>query len=720
MSKKKNKKSKLQHSAAINTALTSGQISLETYAQKIFNDRCNRFQKNGSTIDSVYEGLDFDAIRMKRRISSVVSVAEEIKAKFSDICPDNPTAFSLEEDWVIMNASPVSAFDYIEKYVFTTLGAAIWLLDHIRDNGKIDQLNDILRNSKLSTDLQIPDVWDACHSQQLLRQMVSVIINRNSDCPVTEKAIRKHKATVARVYMDRPTAENKIDHDVPSRVIYDQIISLINPVALLEIENIYKEKYWEWLQRYFQCRVIFHQEEQSIRAELEDFKAQMLAITNPSTVLSQNKKQFSILSNASTMGSLPAFDSKLTQEHLIQVRTLDFQNKVLYDKQEEFNARFSAFTREVGEFSLMSFDAIAKHYGEDIARKWDGFEMDDPYSMCMAFLSLLDQGSDLPWCYFPSVILQSCYVSMLPWTRTRYIPSCDDIWEHYDDEAGSIIPGPSKTPLSKKIKVPDLDNWYRLQYHDAAQTNSEQTDLYNLSHILYEATGCLMPRNPERHFAALNTLNRYGINTKKANQPLLYCMALLGEAKHQSQFNQLTVSEEIDFDDMPDTVEELQAQVTALKEELAQCRQALQNASGKNNASINQTTQMQRQLAQRDYLIHDLSSIVFESKIPTAPNGNNFPYHLASNYVVFAMDEAWLKNMHAKLPDISFFQKLTKANSDVLRNSDTIWIQPKDMSFDDYRRIIIEARKSEVPVRIYPFADANSCAALMVHADISR
>ena len=129
---------------------------------------------------------------------------------------------------------------------------------------------------------------------------------------------------------------------------------------------------------------------------------------------------------------------------------------------------------------------------------------------------------------------------------------------------------------------------------------------------------------------------------------------------------------------------------------------------------------MQRQLAQRDYLIHDLSSIVFESKIPTAPNGNNFPYHLASNYIVFAMDEAWLKNMHAKLPDISFFQKLTKANSDVLRNSDTIWIQPKDMSFDDYRRIIIEARKSEVPVRIYPFADANSCAALMVHADISR
>ena len=59
--------------------------------------------------------------------------------------------------------------------------------------------------------------------------MVSIINNRNSDCPVTEKAIRKNKATVARIYMDRPTAENKIDHTVPSRQLYDQVIALIDP-----------------------------------------------------------------------------------------------------------------------------------------------------------------------------------------------------------------------------------------------------------------------------------------------------------------------------------------------------------------------------------------------------------------------------------------------------------------------------------------------------------
>lgn len=721
MSKKKNKKNNSHHSpVATKTAHISGSMPLSNFAQAVFKERSSRFQKNGSTIDSVYEGLDFDPIRQKRRISSVLTVAEEVLERFHTICPDSPGKFSLAEDWVIMNSCPVSAFDYIEKYVFSTLGAAIWLLDHIRDNGKTDKLNEILQCAPLQDDFQMPDVWDACHSQRLLRQMVSIINNRNADCPVTEKAIRKNKASVSRIYMDRSTAENKIDHAVPSRQLYDQVIALIDPDALSQIEKQYMEMYWEWLRRYFLCRSLFNQEEQKIRAEIDDFQNHMQAMFTKNAVLSQARKHLSILSNASTMGQLPTPDFKQDSDQLHQVRSLEYQNRILYDKQEEFNALFSSFTREVGEFTLLPLESIAKQYGEEIASIWKGFVIKEPYSMCMAFLSLLDGNSDLPWCYFPSVVLQSCYVSMLPWTRTRHIPNCDDIWEHYDNEAEAIVPGPSTQPLSKKIKVPDGDDWYRLQYHDTAKNNAEQTDLFNLSQILYEVTGCIMPRKPERHLAALNTLNRYGINNKKANQNLLYCMALLGEAKHQSQFNQIPVSQEPASEELPDTVDELKAQVIALREELSQCRQALQDEANKNSARANQKALLQHQLTHRDYLIHDLSTVVFNSKLPINPNGGNFPYRTASNYVVFSTNEAWLKNMHEKLPDILFFSKLTKANCKTLRSTDTIWIQPKDMSFDEYRYILAEARKSDIPVRIFPFDDANSCASLMVHADISR
>lgn len=717
MAKKKQKKTK--HPGA-NASILTGKMTLQDFAHLTFRERANRFQKNGSSVDSVYEGLDFDAIRAKRRITSIIHCAEEVQHRFSSICPDIPNVFSIEEDWVTMNSFPVSAFDHIEKYVCSTLGAAIWLLDHIRDHGKMDQLNEILRYAPPSGDVYLPDVWDPCHSQQMLRQMVSIINNRNKDCPVTEKAVRKNKATVTRIYMDRPTAETKIDHDVPSRRIYDQVLSLIDPEALSEIESAYEEKYWQWLRRYFLSREIFNREEQAIREEIDAFQTQMQALLAQTSGLSQSRKPISILSNASTTGALPSLDITPDPEKMNQLRVLEYQNKVLYDKQEKFNSRFGTFSREVGEFPMTPFEDIASVHGEAIARIWTDFELEDPYSMCMAFLSLLDQGSDLPWCYFPSVMLQSCYVSMLPWTRTKFISCCDEIWEHYDSKTDSVVPGPSSQPLPKKIRVPDFDDWYRLQYQDTAKSKAADKELYNLSHILYETTGCLMPRNPKRHLAALNTLNRYGINNKKANLNLLYCMSLLGEAKHQSAMSQIPVSQEPEFGLMPDTVEALQEEVAALRQELSQCRQALQDTTSQGSAGTNQILQLQRQLSYRDFLIHDLSGIVFDAKIPTASVNTSSSYRTASNFTVFTADKAWSSHMNKALPDVRIFHEITNECKEVLRSSDTVWIQPKDLSFEDYRRILSEARRSDVPIRIFPFADVASCAALLVQADICR
>ena len=229
-----------------------------------------------------------------------------------------------------------------------------------------------------------------------------------------------------------------------------------------------------------------------------------------------------------------------------------------------------------------------------------------------------------------------------------------------------------------------------------------------------------MPRNPERHLAALNTLNRYGINNKKANQNLLYCMSLLDEAKHQTLVSQLPVTQDNEFEEMPENSEDLEAQVIALREELTKCRQALQDAINSSTASADQILRLKQDLSHRDYLVHDLSNIVFDSKLPTASNHSGFPYRTASYFAVFSADETWIKDMDAKLPDVLFFKELPKANPEILRTADTIWIQPKDLSYDAYRRIITEARKNNVPVRIFPFTDATSCAVLLVQTDISR
>ena len=52
----KNKNNKSQHdSVELKTAPISGSMPLPNFAQAVFKERSSRFQKNGSTIDSVYE-----------------------------------------------------------------------------------------------------------------------------------------------------------------------------------------------------------------------------------------------------------------------------------------------------------------------------------------------------------------------------------------------------------------------------------------------------------------------------------------------------------------------------------------------------------------------------------------------------------------------------------------------------------------------------------------
>lgn len=174
---------------------------------------------------------------------------------------------------------------------------------------------------------------------------------------------------------------------------------------------------------------------------------------------------------------------------------------------------------------------LTEYFGEEIAEIWADFDAGDPYEMCFAFLHLLDSGSDLPWCYFPGVNLHISYAALLPWPRNRYRVLADGIWYHIDKESGSIEYGPDEIAMPKRVKVPELEDWYRLQFEDA----SDQEDRYNLAQIMYEITGCIMPRKLDRYVPALAKLDRYGITGKRALHPLMYCMTLLGEARNQTK-----------------------------------------------------------------------------------------------------------------------------------------------------------------------------------------
>lgn len=82
-------------------------------------------------------------------------------------------------------------------------------------------------------------------------------------------------------------------------------------------------------------------------------------------------------------------------------------------------------------------------------------------------------------------------------------------------ETGRIVPGPKKVQFPKRVKVPELENWYRFQYDEHNAREDEDRRRYSLAHIMYEITGCIMPRNLDRYLPALMILDRCGINGKR-------------------------------------------------------------------------------------------------------------------------------------------------------------------------------------------------------------
>lgn len=69
------------------------------------------------------------------------------------------------------------------------------------------------------------------------------------------------------------------------------------------------------------------------------------------------------------------------------------------------------------------------------------------------------------------------------------------------------------------------------EYSYTVTDPSEQRKL-TLAQVVYEMTGCIMPRNLERYQPALMRLDEYGLRGKRNLLPLMYCMSLLGEASH--------------------------------------------------------------------------------------------------------------------------------------------------------------------------------------------
>ena len=738
MAKKKRKQNKQSSTAkAVPTASSGGNRYMEVCAKSAYQERARLIKCDETLTGDLREGLDYDPVRRRRRIQATLATMEEVNSRVQSICPDVPDIYYTEEEWIEINAFPSPAYDFEERYTFSALGCAIWILDQIRDTNKIKELEALLPLAERLDEIKYPPVWDPCHSHEVIYNMVNTILHRNDPDESENKGLSQ-KERVQRYYMTSAVAERKVSPLWQNRMTFDAILALIPAEAIDKAEKLYQEKYWDFVTRYFMTRRVICDEDVKLKAEIDDFENRSRSIfaelQQAQTVAANHLGPSRIMAVQSPMRSLSELPTipvvKEYQQVMQKAQLIEMESAGLQLREQQLNDKFDAFGKEMWVLTSKPYSYLESKYGKEIADIWQGFDIGDPYAMCFAFMSLLDKGSDLPWCYCAGVNLHACYAAELPWPRMKFNHYNDGIWYHSDSSTEGFAFGPDETTFPKKIRIPEMDDWYKLQFEDKMAEDSDDVEKFNLAQVVYEVTGCIMPRRMDRYIPALKTLDRYGIRGKKA-LPLLYCMSIFGEARHRSQLlllDRLLESLQTDSESeapAEESSEELNAQIRSLQEEVKRLKQVAYEAGREARDEKARNEALTQKAALDAQELHDLRELVFnqqanESGEEVPAKGIQFPHRTSSRIVAFGGHDSWAKEIKPKLPDVRFINREMVPNADLIRRADVIWIQANALSHGFYYKIIDEARKYDIPVRYFSHASATKCAEQIVADEKAR
>ena len=691
--------------------------------------------------------MDFDSVRLKRRVAATLATLDELPKQVPEIPAEVPEIFYLAEDWAQLNAIAAPAYDCEEEENTATLGAAIWMLDQIREEGRIWEAIRLMPKDDGPLDrIYIPPVWDPCHSDEVLLGMLSIIQNRNQDCagPKDPKPTKDKASGLERFYMDLLTAENKHHQQVDSRIRFETILSMIPQDSIDRAVQRYQKLFWDWVRRYYICRNIILQKEIQLDQDRRAFAEQVRSDAASMLQWMQKdvaKRREIVESKTPLMPDqrsayIHAMETPMTD--IIRMKaSMEASEAALDARFEEIEDLLTSLQTMVRFLHTASFWRMEEELGEDMASVWEDFRIDDPYEILFAHLYLLDIGSDLPWLYAPGTSIFALAAFSLPWSHCDYDDECDGIWTHYDEDVQDVVRGPADTLIPSKVKVPELEDWYSMDYSDRTFQDRYHRNRFNLAQIIFEITGGIMPRNLNRYLPALSDLAHFGITGKKTLHPLMYVMSLLGEGRRQSKDWRLefeTAQDNVDaagnliVPDEPEALtaspEKLEATITELKKQLDHTKKAAYETSRELRECRKTQEKLEKKLAMEQQELADLRELVFHQQEnlyqdASADEGIAFPYQTTLRTVVFGGHDSWAREIKPKLPDVRFIDRTMLPNADMIRRADVVWIQTNALSHAFFYKIIDEVRKYNVPLRYFSYASATKCAEQLVKYDAS-
>lgn len=471
--------------------------SFKVQCKRAFVKAQEQFKTKNKKVPNIVNEFDFDDASAGRRIDALVK-AKDMAETIAKGYIDEDVEFDFDGEWIKLNIPTVPPFNDGEKKFNYSLAAAIWMLDAIRANHKIDDALAILpRDKEKLASVDMPSCTSPCYSEAVIRSMVYVILHRNEDCVGIDKP---EKPPLEFLVTDSYTASGTQHQNVDSRNLFDSLIELIPQKAICGAVNSYSIQVREALSRYYFGLSKLLKQEQKYRTIIESLIQEIDELNTETTALSK-KSQSIVKARAMPLATTTMAGLNTRSEMTIQLSSIMERGKSIVAQIESNQKKVAQAENQIKDFLYDSIEcswwpkeAWAEKYSEEIAERVSRFETADPYEICFAFNYLLDKGEYLPWLYYPTSVLLSYAATQLPWCGgdiKKYLDATDTT-------SADVCENTKKLNLHKDNSTRDSESipirWNALSL--ILEDPEEGTVRFSPSTAIYSLTnGTIVPRN---------------------------------------------------------------------------------------------------------------------------------------------------------------------------------------------------------------------------------
>ena len=738
--------------------------------EKLVQAGMNRYRKimrkNPEKGDAI-NTFDLTDSMMRRRQRAIVNTIPKLYEHYHAPESNQPI---LGETWRDLNL-PFLSYSQLDAHSHILFAASIWILDQITALEHWRELYRYLpKDEKALDELVLHDVWHAEYDYDLIYSVEYVLHHRNpvekdgSDYPrvMTSDYLAKNsllaETTTAPKHktLNACTQRGLTEEDRENRKNYNAVINMIPQNAINQAVTHFREYARQWVNRFFQAVSPFFEAESEREVLIRETQIQYNQTVDLICAAFDHLER--VRKNHSRKGKRPAVTAPFSSTKMPELLSPPVNGSItsfldgpphmqggfpgvsgfaasnpeleaaigeamrLSEKLDDIGTRSDEMIDELNEIQiqLRTFcmnmtrrgritSDLPPGEGVVTVKPMPPLEIADPYELCFALLYLIEADDDLPWLYGVGCGLMAEVIENLPWGIIEYDETDDDAWENWPAE------------LPKSVSLPE---WYARKYRRKDDFDFPR----NLAQILYEETGCVLPRDMDIYGCRAKLLGKYGIRGKDAAW-LIVLMSCLGTTRRECKalnldgdahlwgdVNSERAAESSGEGKEKELADELKAEIKRLKSSL--------HSADQENRETKKTLAALKAASEREHReLADLREYVFrqereEQADEETPENSQWPYEVQRDTLVFGGHATWVKGIRSILTgNIRFIDKDLVFDIGIVRHADVIWIQPNALSHPMYWRVVDTARMHGKPVRYFSFASWIKCAEQIAAGD---